>query len=179
ICCARRCRSVRCGATFSPSRRRWRSRNSSHLPRHQDRAGGDQCDAKPVGRAQPRAQEQRAEYRDQNHAQLVDRRHLGGMAELEPAKIANPRRTGCQPGQDEKRIGPAADRTRLSELSGRRRMSASVNRMTMVRMKVAKSALTFSTPILAKMAVNAAKTAERTAHSCQEETASPIYGSLK
>jgi hypothetical protein len=36
-------------------------------------------------------------------------------------------------------------------------------------MKVAKSALTFSTPTLAKTAVRAAKIADRTAHSCQVE----------
>jgi hypothetical protein len=41
--------------------------------------------------------------------------------------------------------------------------------MTMVRMKVAKSALTFSTPTLAKIAVRAAKPAERSAQNGQLE----------
>src|SRR6185312_9437359 len=36
-------------------------------------------------------------------------------------------------------------------------------------MKVARSELIFATPTLAKMAVNAAKIAERTAHNCQVE----------
>ena len=40
--------------------------------------------------------------------------------------------------------------------------------MTTARMKVAKSELTFSTPILAKMAVNAAKVADSSAQSCHE-----------
>src|SRR5665647_3946100 len=48
-------------------------------------------------------------------------------------------------------------------------MKASVTRMTMVRIKVAKSELMFSTPILAKIAVSAAKTADKTAQACQEE----------
>jgi hypothetical protein len=39
----------------------------------------------------------------------------------------------------------------------------------MVRMKVAKSELTFSTPTFAKIAVSAAKIADGTAHACQEE----------
>ncbi len=42
---------------------------------------------------------------------------------------------------------------------------------TMVRMKGARSELMFSTPTLAKIAVSAAKTADSTAHSCQEESA--------
>ena len=37
----------------------------------------------------------------------------------------------------------------------------------MVRMKVARSEFTFSTPTLAKIAVRAANTAERTAQNCQ------------
>ena len=41
--------------------------------------------------------------------------------------------------------------------------------MTAVRMKVAKSELTFSTPILAKMAVSAAKAADSSAQSYQEK----------
>src|SRR5262245_7166322 len=48
-------------------------------------------------------------------------------------------------------------------------MSASVARITMVRMNVAKSALTFSTPTLAKIAVSAANTADSTAHSCHDD----------
>ena len=40
--------------------------------------------------------------------------------------------------------------------------------MTIVRIKVAKSELTFSTPILAKIAVSAANAAERTAQVCQD-----------
>jgi hypothetical protein len=39
----------------------------------------------------------------------------------------------------------------------------------MVRMKVARSEFTFSTPILANIAVSAAKTADRAAHTCQDE----------
>ncbi len=38
----------------------------------------------------------------------------------------------------------------------------------MVRMKVAKSALTFSMPILAKIAVSAANAADSSAQNCQE-----------
>jgi hypothetical protein len=37
-----------------------------------------------------------------------------------------------------------------------------------VRMNVAKSEATFSTPIFAKIAVSAAKTADTRAHSCQD-----------
>jgi hypothetical protein len=40
--------------------------------------------------------------------------------------------------------------------------------MTTVRMKVARSELTFSTPTFAKIAVSAAKTADRSAHTTQE-----------
>jgi hypothetical protein len=50
-------------------------------------------------------------------------------------------------------------------------MKASVIRMTMVRMKVAKSELMFSTPTFAKIAVNAANTADMTAQNCHEENA--------
>src|SRR4051794_22738106 len=50
-------------------------------------------------------------------------------------------------------------------------MSATVTRITQVRMKVARSELMCSTPTLAKMAVSAANTADSTAQSCQEENA--------
>ncbi len=40
---------------------------------------------------------------------------------------------------------------------------------TMVRMKVARSELMFSTPTLAKIAVSAANTAENTAQTCQDD----------
>jgi hypothetical protein len=39
---------------------------------------------------------------------------------------------------------------------------------TIVRMKVAKSELTFLTPILAKIAVSAANTADSSAQTCQQ-----------
>ncbi|WP_312948964.1 hypothetical protein [Agrobacterium sp.] len=42
--------------------------------------------------------------------------------------------------------------------------------MTMVRMNVAKSELTFSTPILAKIAVKAAKAADSNAYNGHEAT---------
>ena len=45
-------------------------------------------------------------------------------------------------------------------------MTASTIRMTTVRMNVAKSESTFSTPTLAKIAVSAANAAERTAQTC-------------
>src|SRR5262245_14172383 len=48
--------------------------------------------------------------------------------------------------------------------------------MTMVRMKVAKSALTFSTPTLAKIAVRAANTADATAQNCQNDSAPSMSG---
>ncbi len=40
--------------------------------------------------------------------------------------------------------------------------------MTIVRMNVAKSELTFSTPTFAKIAVSAANVADRTAQSCHD-----------
>src|SRR5205807_1001825 len=43
------------------------------------------------------------------------------------------------------------------------------NRITIVRMKVAKSELTFSTPTFAKIAVSAAKPAESNAQTCQDQ----------
>jgi|GEM_PF-5151432 hypothetical protein len=43
-------------------------------------------------------------------------------------------------------------------------------KMTMVRMNVAKSELTFSTPILAKIAVKAAKAADSNAYNGHEAT---------
>src|SRR3954465_11274067 len=55
-----------------------------------------------------------------------------------------------------------------------RRMAPSASRITMVRMRVARSELTFSTPILAKMAVRAANAAESSAQSCQEVRADCI-----
>src|SRR5579862_7816142 len=45
-------------------------------------------------------------------------------------------------------------------------MAASATTTTMVRMKVAKSGLMFCTPTLARIAVSAANTAERSAQSC-------------
>src|SRR5262245_42481445 len=48
--------------------------------------------------------------------------------------------------------------------------------MMMVRTKVAKSALTFSTPTLAKIAVRAANTADATAQNCQDDSAPSISG---
>src|SRR4051812_32760578 len=51
------------------------------------------------------------------------------------------------------------------------KMPASVQRMTIVRTKVAKSEPTFSTPILANIAVSAAKAADRTAQNCHERSA--------
>ena len=48
-------------------------------------------------------------------------------------------------------------------------MAPAAQRITIVRMKVAKSEPTFSTPTLAKIAVSAANAAERTAQNCQDE----------
>jgi len=48
-------------------------------------------------------------------------------------------------------------------------MAASTKTITTVRMRVARSELTFSTPIFAKRAVRAAKAAESSAQSCHEE----------
>jgi hypothetical protein len=50
----------------------------------------------------------------------------------------------------------------------RPRLPRAAHSMTIVRMKVAKSEPTFSTPIFAKIAVSAAKTADRMAHTCQD-----------
>src|SRR6266481_780292 len=47
-------------------------------------------------------------------------------------------------------------------------ISAATSRMTMVRINVAKSELTFSIPIFAKMAVRAANPAESSAQNTQE-----------
>eukprot|EP00913_Durusdinium_trenchii_P026868 g25203.t1 len=58
------------------------------------------------------------------------------------------------------------------------RMAPSTARITRVRMKVAKSEFTFSIPILAKIAVSAAKTAERTAQNCQP-TSMSLLSSLR
>ena len=57
---------------------------------NQQRSESDQRDTQPIDRGQLLAEERRAEYCDQNHAQLVDRRDAGGVAELEGAKIAEP-----------------------------------------------------------------------------------------
>ena len=46
-------------------------------------------------------------------------------------------------------------------------IAPAASRMTMVRMNVAKSELTFSIPTLAKIAVSAAKPADSNAQSCQ------------
>src|SRR5690606_31041584 len=48
-------------------------------------------------------------------------------------------------------------------------IAAMTSSMTAVRISVAKSELTFSTPTLAKMAVRAAKPAESSAQNCHEE----------
>src|SRR3546814_2767825 len=48
------------------------------------------------------------------------------------------------------------------------RITASASRITMVRTKVAKSELTFSTPTLAKIAVSAAKAADNSAQNGHE-----------
>jgi hypothetical protein len=48
--------------------------------------------------------------------------------------------------------------------------------MTMVRMKVARSEFTFSTPTLAKIAVSAAKTADRSAHTIQAAIGKSVIG---
>jgi hypothetical protein len=44
---------------------------------------------------------------------------------------------------------------------------ASTQNTTSVRISVARSEFTFSTPILAKIAVSAAKSADSAAHTCQ------------
>src|SRR3954464_4510143 len=51
------------------------------------------------------------------------------------------------------------------------RIQTTAPRMTMVRTKVAKSEPTFSTPILANIAVSAANVADRIAQNCQERSA--------
>src|SRR5262249_7966407 len=92
-------------------------------PRRQGDQNGaepDQRNAKPIGAAQPLAEECRPENRDQHHAQLVDRRDLRGVAELEGAKIADPRAAGREPGEDQERVGLARDRSGRLELAGSR-----------------------------------------------------------
>src|SRR5271170_4051097 len=54
---------------------------------------------------------------------------------------------------------------------------ASTTTTTIVRIKVARSELMFSTPIFAKIAVSAAKTADNTAQNCQEIVADFTYPS--
>ena len=49
----------------------------------------------------------------------------------------------------------------------------------MVRMKVAKSEPTFSTPTLAKIAVSAANAADSRAHSCHDESRDFIGAGLR
>ena len=85
----------------------------------QHRANCDQRDAEPVGHRELFAQKHRAEQRDQHHRQLVDRRHLRRLAELERAEIAHPRRAGAEPRQQQKQIGAAGDFAGRLELPGR------------------------------------------------------------
>ena len=54
----------------------------------------------------PAAEEEAREDRDKNDAQLIDRRNLRCTAQLEGTEITDPRRPGCQTGQDQEQPAP-------------------------------------------------------------------------
>ena len=80
-----RMRAVRCRAG-SPLR----------AERDQPCAGTDHQNTDPVHRSESLAEKSHPEERDQYHAQLVDGRHAGGIAELQCAEITPPRSAGCE-----------------------------------------------------------------------------------
>ena len=92
---------------------------AGELERNQDRAGRDQRDTEPVQCSKLFAQEHDAEDCNQHHAELVNRRHLRCLSDLERAEITEPGRAGRKPGENEKQPGPSRDRRRRLELTAR------------------------------------------------------------
>src|SRR3954468_2056422 len=89
----------------------WVMPTSSPLPGHEHGAGGDKGNAEPVGNGKPLAEESDPEQGDQDHAQLVDRRHARRVTELECAEVADPRPARSQAGEHEEQIAAPRNRS--------------------------------------------------------------------
>ena len=91
---------------------------------NQNRARRDQRDAEPVRRGEPLAEKDHAEDRHQHNREFVDRRDFGRLAELERAKVTQPRCAGAEPRQHQEQIGARGNLVRRLELPGHRQQKA-------------------------------------------------------
>jgi glycerol uptake facilitator-like aquaporin len=96
----------------------WLFRPPSAPVGHQNRPGTDQTNAQPIRRRQVFLQEHHRKHRDQNHTQLVNRRHTRGIAQLQGSVITQPRRASCDARQRQKHIGPPRHRPQRLPLPG-------------------------------------------------------------
>src|SRR2546425_3695139 len=80
-------------------------------------AGADHEDAYPVPSRRSLPQEEEREHRDQHEAQLVNRRDLRGVADLQRAEVTDPRGAGGQPGQHQEEPGVRGERERVAPLA--------------------------------------------------------------
>src|SRR6266404_4929605 len=85
----------------------------------QQHAAAHQGDAEPLAKAGTLAQERGGEDGDEHDTELVDRRHLRGVAQLERAEVADPGRAGGQRRQHEEERGLRRDLERALPLARR------------------------------------------------------------
>src|SRR5260370_15062893 len=85
----------------------------------QQQPAADERDAEPLAQAGTLAQERGGADGDEHDAELVDRRHLRGVAQLERAEVADPGRAGGQRREHEEERGLRRDRERALPLARR------------------------------------------------------------
>ena len=109
------------------------------------------------------AEKRRGEEQDHDQAGFVDRRDIRSLSFLEGLKIEDPDKPVAMPERDRKikALFDIAERLLASPLANT--IPHATARITIVRIAVARSEFTFSTPILAKIVVNAAKKAASSA----------------
>src|SRR5262245_40999129 len=84
---------------------------SALFPGEPQRSRNDETAAEPVLPRQMLTQDQRRQHHRDDHAQLIDGRHLRRLAQLQRPKVAHPRRPRRQARQYQEQPRPAGDST--------------------------------------------------------------------
>ena len=118
--------------------------------------------------------EESGEGDHKDHAELVNGGHFGGKAKLKGPEITDPREAGGDSGQGEEDPGFFEIAANVTGFFDAATMNQVQSRTTVVRIAVARFELMPSTPTFARIAVAAAKRAERTDQSSQLVEKAPM-----
>lgn len=131
---------------------------------HNQRSGEEEYGADHGLPGQSLAKEYDGEYDRQHEAAFIDRDNLGDVTGLDGVEIAQPRGSGGETGQDQEYPAAGAYDDIPPALFVRNTIPQASASTTIVRMAVARLESTPSIPILARIAVAAANTADRIAN---------------